>query len=226
MGAAQPDLGYLYAPLYSYAEADYLAHAGRGAARRWLAGYNRIDAEGNRVSSRPITSTDRDLEAVSFLDLMEVVAVAGLKDLGFSIRQIRGIVENCQKLLHVERPLVSLTFKTDGREIFVPHDDSLLEVGRRRGARAWDEVLNPFLQKLDYTEKLASRWWPLGKDQPIIVDPSYGYGLPVVVNSGVRTEIIRERFGAGDSYEQIAQDFGLEPPDVERALQFEVQRAA
>ncbi len=94
--------------------------------------------------------------------------------------------------------------------------------------RAWTDVLEPFLHDLDYDAELelANRWWPLGKVIPIVVDPDYGYGFPVIVKSGVRTEIILERFQAGDLEDQIAKDFNVERIEVERALQFELNRAA
>jgi uncharacterized protein (DUF433 family) len=163
---------------------------------------------------------------VSFLDVLEVVAIGGLKRAGFSTRAIRQIVENCQEILGVQRPLTSLRFKVGGREIFVNHGDVLVEVGKRKRMQVWNEVLAPFLTNLDYTHEVASRWWPLGREAPIVVDPEYGYGLPVVSGSGVRTEIIRERAEAGDLIHQIAGDFNLDCMEVERALQFELQRAA
>jgi len=58
------------------------------------------------------------------------------------------------------------------------------------------------------------------------LDPDYAFGFPVIRNSGVRTEIILERFQAGDLHDQIAQDFNVDPIEVERALQFELSRAA
>jgi uncharacterized protein (DUF433 family) len=70
------------------------------------------------------------------------------------------------------------------------------------------------------------RWWPLGRDARVMIDPEYGFGLPVVANSGVRTETILEMFQSGDSAGQIAKDFNLSPDDVEGALRFELQRAA
>lgn len=60
----------------------------------------------------------------------------------------------------------------------------------------------------------------------MVIDPEYGFGFPVVAKSGVRTEIILERFRAGDLKEQISADFNIEQVHVERALQFELQRAA
>jgi uncharacterized protein (DUF433 family) len=65
-----------------------------------------------------------------------------------------------------------------------------------------------------------------GKEEPIVVDPDYGFGLPVVSGSGARTEIVAERFMAGDAREVIAYDFGLSTAEVEAALRYEMPNAA
>ncbi len=228
MNESRRDASHLRLPRYSYAEADYLAKVGRGTSKRWLSGYEYLRPGGGRVRQPSVTPGVGVEGAVSFIDLVEVVAIGKLKERGFSLRQIRQIVKNCQDIFKVERPLPTLRLKTGGREIFVSGARDLTEVGARRGMRAWTEVLEPFLEDLDYdTElELANRWWPLGKVNPIVVDPEYAYGLPVIVDSGVRTEIILERFQAGDLEEQIARDFNVKPVEVERALQFEINRAA
>jgi uncharacterized protein (DUF433 family) len=214
-------------PLYGYGEADYLANVSRGTARRWLAGYAYQDAGGRPVRRPPMTAPSEEPEGVSFLDLVEVVAIGRLKEMGLSLTRIRQVVANCQEILGVSRPLVTLRFKSDGREIFVDRGDVLIEVGLRKRMQAWNELLHPFLEELDYgAHELARRWWPLGRKVPVVIDPEYGFGYPVVANSGVRTEIILERFKAGDLEEQIVRDFNVKPIEVERALQFELNRAA
>ena len=226
--AEQAKIRPLILPRYSYRDADYLANASPGTARRWLTGYTYRDREGHQVTVAPVTPGSAKTEGASFLDLVEVVAIAGLRQSSFSMRDIRQIVANCQEILGVSRPLASLNFKVSGKEIFVERGGALVEVGKRKRRQAWKEFLEPFLNSLDYAADLdlAVRWWPLGKDAPILVDPEYGYGLPVVANSGVRTEIIRERSLAGDLNEQIARDFNLCVEEVERALQFELKLAA
>ncbi|MGI8552529.1 MAG: DUF433 domain-containing protein [Dehalococcoidia bacterium] len=215
-------------PLYSFAEADRLAKVSRGTAKRWLAGYQYVGPRGALVSRPPITAgNQKNLdEGVSFLDLIELAAIGGLREIGFSLGMIRALVSNCRELLQIPHPLVSLRFKTDGRDIFVTRHDVLLDVLRRKGAQAWSEVFEPLLETLDYQDAVARRLWPLGKDKPIVVDPDYGFGLPIIQGSGIRTEIILERFQAGDLPAQIAEDFNVAVLDVERALQFEVSRAA
>lgn len=216
----------LYTPRYSYSETDQLARVQRGTARRWLAGYGYRSQGGEQVIQPPVTPSIATSEGVSFLGLIEVAAIGRLREAGLPLPAIRRAVTYCQERLHIPHPLVSARFKTDGREIFVEQSGDLLEVGRRRGQRAWKEFLGPFLQEVDYDEEVAQRWWPLGRAEGVVIDPDYGYGLPVVANSGVRTESIAGQFEAGESVDQIAEDFGVSRDDVCHALRFELLRSA
>lgn len=207
----------LAAPRYSFAEAARLARVRPATSRRWIAGYS-CRIEGGERDATPAEGS------ASFADLVEVAAIRGLLDLGLSIRGIRAIVENCRDLFQSERPLLSHRFRTDGRDAFVQLDgmgDELVSVLRGKGNTAWDEALAPFLDTVDYEGEWVYRWWPGGRERSVVVDPRYGYGLPVVAGTGVRTEIIRERVEAGDSPEQIERDFGVSRRAVEHALEFE-----
>ena len=216
----------LWTPRYSYAEADHLADVSKGTSKRWLEGYQYY-REGTRVDIPAVTPHATQASALSFIDLVEVAAIGRLKAFGFSLQKIRRIVADCRMRFDMERPLPMLKFKVGGRDAFVSDGDVLVAVGgRHRGERAWDTILGPFLNELDYEAGLARRWWPLGKSHVVVVDPAYGYGLPVVSGSGVRTEIILERVRAGDLTDEIARDFSLSKEQVDRALQFELTRAA
>jgi len=224
------DFGLLTRPLYTYAEADRLAGVSRGTSSRWVKGYKYLNEGGERVSQPPVTAgaEGRTEGGVSFFDLIGIKAMDGLRDLGFSTRKIRDVIKYVRDELGVDYPLATQKFKTDRRRIYMHAGDGrLLEVlGGHRGAQALDEVLDPFLEDLDYHNDLARRWWPLGKGEPVMVDPAYGFGLPVVVGSGVRTELVAERAEAGDSHEVIAYDFSLTPRQVESALKLENKLAA
>ena len=227
IGYQSYDYERLTRPLYSFAEADRLAGVTRGTSGRWLKGYKYWYKPEERRVMPPITPDHGQQDAVSFIDLVEVIAAGKLRQRGFSLRRIRQINEYCQIALHTDRPLVTETFKTNGRDVFVKADNGyLLDVLHGRGTQAWDEVLDPFLDTLDYEDEMARRWWPRGKDEPIVVDPDYGFGLPVVSGSGVRTEVLAERFRAGEDKREIAYDFGVSPSDVEAALRYEMPNAA
>ena len=221
----------LAAPRYGFAEAARLARVSPAATRRWIAGYSYRGEGGERVRKPPVAKGVPPAESsASFADLVEVAAIRGLLDIGLSIQGIRMIVENCRDLFQSERPLLSHRFRTDGRDAFVqPHGtgSELVSVLRGKGGTAWDEVLGPFLSTVDYKDdKWVYRWWPGGRERRVVVDPRYGYGLPVVAGTGVRTEIIRERVEAGDSSEQIERDFGVSHRAIKHALEFERSLAA
>ena len=217
---AEPDpIRVLTTARYSYAEADHLAGVSRGTTRRWL--------QGGALVVRPgVVLRVGGAGAVSFINLVEIAAVGRLREQGFSLRVLRDVVDNCQSLLGVEHPFVTLKFKAGGHQPFVDSATRAPEIGKRKAQLAWSGVLEPFFQQLDYSSNVAIRWWPVGRECPVVIDPAYGFGLPVVAGSGVRTEILLERFQAGDLSAQIAQDFNLDPVQVERALQFELARAA
>ena len=224
------DFGLLTRPLYTYTEADRLAGVSRGTSNRWVKGYRYWNEWGERVAQPSITASSQvePEQGVSFLDLISIKAVDGLREMGFATRTIRDVVRYCQDELQMNYPLATQTFKADRRRIYVSAGDGRLweVLGGQRGAQAWDEVLDPFLETLDYQNDLARRWWPLGKDELVVVDPEYGFGSPVIVGSGLRTELVAERHEVGDSNEVIAYDFSLTPKQVESALKFEENLAA
>ena len=187
-------------PLYCFAEADRLARVGRGTSSRWLKGYRYWYAPDDLRAMPPVTESVEAQGAVSFVDLVEVIVIGGLRLKGFSLKAIRKINEYCQLFLQKTRPLVTETFKVSGRDIFVlAGHGHLVNVSSQRGMQAWDEVLDPFLETVDYENELARRWWPMGREYPVVVDPEFGFGLPVIAGSGVRTEILAERARAGDT---------------------------
>ena len=63
----------------------------------------------------------------------------------------------------------------------------------------------------------------MGKHIPIVIDPDYGFGLPVIQGTGIRTEIIAERF-EHEADDEIAEDLGIDLRLVKHALQFEIGR--
>jgi uncharacterized protein (DUF433 family) len=59
-----------------------------------------------------------------------------------------------------------------------------------------------------------------------VIDPRLSFGRPVLTKAAVPTEIIFDRFQAGDSLEDMAKDYGVGEKEIEEALRFEQRRAA
>jgi uncharacterized protein (DUF433 family) len=56
----------------------------------------------------------------------------------------------------------------------------------------------------------------------ITSDPNICGGRPVVTGTGIRTEILFERFKAGESIIDIYADYMLRPSQIEDAIRFEI----
>jgi uncharacterized protein (DUF433 family) len=55
----------------------------------------------------------------------------------------------------------------------------------------------------------------------VVMDPEVRFGRPALVGNGIPTEILGERFRAGDSVAELAEDYDLPSGDIEEALRFE-----
>jgi uncharacterized protein (DUF433 family) len=81
-------------------------------------------------------------------------------------------------------------------------------------------------QGFDYQDDLASRWFPLGRGVPIVVDPRYAAGVPTIPNRGVTVATINDRFKLGQSIQFIAKDLVLRRDQVEAAIRYADKIAA
>ena len=208
-------------PMYSYAEADRIAGVKTRTTSRWVREYVRTSDSAHSVPD------DGEAEpGASFFDLIEVAAVGRLRAAGWPFKAIHAAVESCRQMSGLPRPLVSEQFQAHGHDVFTARHEGLdhAGIGPRKCEAAWFEVLVPFLKTVAYEHQYARRWWPIGRDRHVVVDPDYGFGLPVIQGSGVRTEIVYEQVRALESQERIAYSFNISPEDVEHAIQFEASR--
>jgi uncharacterized protein (DUF433 family) len=163
---------------------------------------------------------------LSYLQLIEVAVVAAFRKIGISLREIRDTREYAQKSLASEFPFSQYRFKTDGKNLLMEYEQL---VGKKKGKGkllapakggqlGWSEIIKT-LDGFEYEKELAVRWHVAGTGSPVIIDPRISFGAPTI--SGTPTWVITGRRDAGESIEDIAEDFGLKKADVKKALEFE-----
>jgi uncharacterized protein (DUF433 family) len=130
-------------------------------------------------------------------------------------------------------PLVMKRFQTDGVDLFVDEMERLVNVSRS-GQLAMRDTLKGLLTRVEWDANgLATRFFPIieavpdpKNDKIIFLDPSIRFGKPVIAAKGVPTNIIVELFDAGDSIEDIADEYDCTPLQIETAIYFECQSRA
>jgi uncharacterized protein (DUF433 family) len=79
-----------------------------------------------------------------------------------------------------------------------------------------------FYERVEFGEAedgVALRVWPLGRRDPLVIDPSVRFGQPTI--HGIPTEALAGQVRAGDTIEAVADDFDLSLDDVIVALRYE-----
>jgi uncharacterized protein (DUF433 family) len=165
--------------------------------------------------------------ALSYFQLIEVAVVAALRKAGVSLNTIKITKNYVAQRLNSEFPFAQHTFKTDGKDLImalrdfdaVQPADKLIVVSRN-GQLAWGAILDRLKEfEYDKSKGVAVKWHLDGTHSPIIIDPQVSFGAPAV--KGVPTWTIKGRLEAGESIDEIADDFLLDAVDVKKALQFE-----
>ena len=173
---------------------------------------------------------------LSFANLCELHVLSAIRrQHKISLPKVRGSVEYLRKKLKSARPLIDLEFKTNGIDLFVEYASGLLNVTRQEQ----EAMRGDFELALDRIERdgagMPIRLFPFSRGsiasaadkqlRTIVIDPRLFFGRPVLIRAAVPTEIIIDRFSAGDSVAEMAQDYRVGQAEIEEALRF-AQRCA
>ena len=64
------------------------------------------------------------------------------------------------------------------------------------------------------------------ESKAIVIDPLISFGRPVLAGSGIPTAVIAERYKAGESVDELADDYGRERLEIEEAIRYELDERA
>jgi uncharacterized protein (DUF433 family) len=171
---------------------------------------------------------------VPFIGFAEAYVLSAFRRAGVLMQRIRPAVDALAKTIGIEHALASRQLYTDGAEVLYDYaadrgEDDLLElVVVRTGQHQFSEVVRDYLRRVTYGgDGWASKVrLPCYDHAEVIVDPRVAFGLPLVVHGGARVEDLVDRFVAGDSVADIADDFGVPAEEVEDVIRVATRAAA
>lgn len=177
-----------------------------------------------------LTQKESGQAALSYLQMIEIAVVAAFRKMGVPLRNIHEAKEYAQKQLRTDFPFADLKFKTDGKKLLMNYnqidkkhgDGKLLELNNKsQGQLAWSDILDSKLREFEYDKKegIVLRWQVGGENSPIVIDPRISFGAPAV--KGTPTWVLKGRWEAGETVEEISEDFGLNEELVIQGLDFE-----
>ncbi|MEV7286934.1 DUF433 domain-containing protein [Streptomyces sp. NPDC093252] len=142
----------------------------------------------------------RGQPSVPFIAVAEAHVLRSLRSLGLRMSEIREAAAAVRDAFATPYGLVSKRVATDGVEIFVGH--GLGDLRRARGGQApIQEVVSDHLRHLnwepddDFPSSLRLRQYP--ESVPVVIDPRFGQGRPVVAANRVPVGAITDLWEAG-----------------------------
>lgn len=223
-------------PAYSTSEAARILNLPAATVKAWSFGQAYRSASGSPKRFQPvIRPADANARLLSFANLCELHVLSAIRrHHKVSLFKVRDSVEYVRSQLGADRPLIDRDFKTNGIDLFVEHASKLLNVAKQ-GQEALRGDFELALARIERDRNGSpirlfpfSRTSALVAEQPrsVVIDPRLAFGRPVLSQKAVPTEIIFDRFRAGDSLAEMAKDYGVDEKEIEEALRFEQRRAA
>lgn len=220
-------------PAYTAADAGRFLKVPPSTVRSWVKGQYYTANQGKRFFKPLIELPESDSTLLSFTNLVELHVLAAIRRTHqVPLGRVRDALDYVDHEMATAHPLARIEFQTNGIELFVEYAGKLLAISRN-GQLAIREALEIHLRRIVRDEEgLAARLFPFtrvdGPDQPslVVIDPRISFGRPILTGTGIRTEVIAERYLSGESVVELADDYGCETIAVEEAIRCEMRLAA
>lgn len=176
-----------------------------------------------------VVAEKRGWPSVPFVAVVEAYVLHSLRMLGVSLPRIREAAEAVRQAFDEPYALATQRIATDGVDIFREIAGGDL-VRVRDGQQPFREVIEGYLRYITWEadgrspRRLRLKQYP--DVAPVIIDPRFGWGAPVVADNKIQVETLTGLWEAGESLETIAGEFGMSREQVEAICRANRPRAA
>ncbi len=212
----KPSLGI---GLYSVPDVARILNLELRFVRRWLREYweNKFKA-GKKIYSTWGSGRDK---TVHFYTLIEFYVFYQLRKQKLSAQSIAKSHEIIAEELNSQFPFATSTILTDGKKILYKIDDDIIVNADKSKQLNFSTIIKEFCQQIDFgKDHLALRYWPLGKQRNIIVDPHHQLGQPTIKNTNILAETLYRMYIAGEKVNFIASLYNVLESDVKDSIEF------
>jgi uncharacterized protein (DUF433 family) len=223
-------------PAYRAAEAAHMLALPVGTLKAWGFGQDHHLESGRRKQFRPlIDAADSKHRLLSFNNLCELHTLAAIRrHYRITMPAVRAALAYLQKQTSSHRPLLAAELLTNGASLFIQHAGTVIDVSHEGQASLSADLERDLRRVARDARGIAVKLFPVTRAAPsvanqphfVVIDPKLAFGRPILANAGVTTSVIQDRFLAGDSPREMAEDYRVDEADIWEALRFEQRLAA
>lgn len=212
-------------PAYGPAEAARYLRLPAATLRTWMVG-RAYPRGGEQATFHPlIKPASRQPLQLSFYNLIEAHVLRALRtEQGVALAELRKAIAFAEKSLNLHRLLLSPELRAYAGQVFLDRYVELINLSAS-GQLAMRKMFEEHLQRVEWDSwKFPVRLYPYvdttlrDAKRPITIDPNIAFGRPIVQRAGVSAAAITDRIDAGESVEDLADDYDLSPDEIEQAV--------
>lgn len=215
-------------PAYGISEAAHYLLVPQATLRSWVAGMSYRRGYFKPVIEAAAVSP----VGLSFVNLIEAHVLAAIRrQHGVDMADVRRTIAFLRQEFGSKHPLADHKFETDGVDLFVEHLGKFISASEG-GQIAVRDLLKAHLRRIERDDKgFPLRLYPFtrvdeaNQTRNIVIDPFISFGKAVITGTGVSTNIVAERFKAGESADELANDYGCGREKIEEAIRCELSLA-
>lgn len=216
-------------PAYGINEAAHYLGIPKATLRSWVLGRPYPTGKGPRFFKPIIEVPDKQEGLLSFVNLVEAHVLDAIRRThGVALWRVRKAIGYLRKQLGSAHPLAEQKFVTDKVDLFVEMFGSFVNISQE-GQLAMKDLIEAHLKRIDRDASgLPIRLYPFTRerkvDEPkiIVIDPNVSFGRPALVGTGIATTVIAQRYKAGESIEELAEDYGRSTSEIQEAIRSEL----
>jgi uncharacterized protein (DUF433 family) len=220
MSALTLDLEPRAIATYDFSEAAQYLHLPKSTVRAWVCGQDGFEP-------LIVPASDHG-PMLSFINLVEIHMLAAIRRIHkVKMPKVRIALQH----LGGPHPLASYRLETDGVDLFVRMVGELVNLSKPN-QKIMVDVMSAYLKRIRWEDDKAAALFPfptanvLDGRKSVMIDPRISFGRLVISGTGIATEIVVERFRAGESIDELAKDYRRDRLEIEDVLRFEPALAA
>jgi uncharacterized protein (DUF433 family) len=212
-------------PGYALSETAHYLTVPKSTLRYW--------AMGRASESKPLIDPAQHHPLIlSFRNLVELHVLAAMRrEFEITLPKVRSALDFLTRKFRVKNPLIAYEFATDGVSLFVERYGQLINASQE-GQAVMREVIESSLKRIERdTSGIPIKLYPYTRSDwrtapaLVVIDPELSFGRPVIAGTGLATEVIADRYKAGESIQELAEDYGRPAEEVEEAIRCELEAA-
>jgi uncharacterized protein (DUF433 family) len=224
-------------PIYSIPQAAQYLRLRKDRLRHWVGGWF-SETKADKRFFEPLIELPHHntfellpqskTTLLSFTNLVEAhVLIALFKATGFSRKQLSTEFDYINRHFSTPHLYARIEFQIEGIPLlFERFGQKLAASDREQEAR---QILETYFDRIVRDEaglplKLYTFTKLPGADEPktVMIDPRISFGRPVLAGTGVPTAMLAERYKAGDSIDDLAEDYNCDRLQIEEGIRCEL----